>query len=358
MAKKESYMLKTVLGATDLSITALTGDSLLIKDILIYNPVSNYVTLKTEKTTVGYFRVGGNLGNQLPLSKGSLLHSHAIKHDHTTMTGGSLSQIVDALGVSDTKLGIYEKDSAATEHANAVRYAAIPNLAYESLLGRLGKLGIFKGYPVAEGETFQITGAAQSGSVQIIIYEKYDAADITNIMDNGSAASKYFFINYGRLAATAGSTGDKNFTTPQSPAEFPDFPYAKTVPAKTKVTIYGLLASDIVDDRGGNDTMNSEYIKLVKDRTVLFDESRNGILLRGLIGLTGTAALIGRGVSLIGNNSDVDAKPPIIFPEPIIFNDGEELNVYMTVTAGASYSASGLLVADTEIGIIEFVERI
>lgn len=357
MAKKETLMLKQVLGATDLSIQAKSGESLLIKDILIYNPASSYITCKTEKTTVGYFRVGGNLGNHLPLPIGSVYHSHGIK---VAAADGSLSQdhaLTDAFGVSNAHIGVFSDRSGVTDETNIVQFGAVPNVHYQTLLGMLGKLGIFKGFPVAEGETFLVTGASGSGAVQIVLYEKYDATDILADMENGSKSKTYMFINYGRPSAVITTTTSTAYDVSTNPAEFPDFPFGKTVPAKTKMTLYGILASDIVDDRSGNDCMNSEYIKLIRERVTLFDDDKNGLLLRGLIGNTDASAQIGRGISLVGNMSTVDMKPAFMFPEPILFNDGEELNIYLTTTAGASQSASDLAVADVEIGLIARVER-
>jgi hypothetical protein len=47
-----------------------------------------------------------------------------------------------------------------------------------------------------------------------------------------------------------------------------------------------------------------------------------------------------------------------MFPEPIIFNEGEELNVYLTTIAGAAVAASTLAAADTEVALISSVERV
>ena len=43
MALREPYMVKTVLGDNDLSLIAEAGQSLLIKNIFIHNPASNYL---------------------------------------------------------------------------------------------------------------------------------------------------------------------------------------------------------------------------------------------------------------------------------------------------------------------------
>jgi hypothetical protein len=186
----------------------------------------------------------------------------------------------------------------------------------------------------------------------------YDSTDILNTMENGTKADKYMFVNYGRVAANIITTTSTIYNTPQSPAEFPDFPFGKTVPANYRITLYGVLGSDIVDDRGGGDCMNSSYLKLVRGRETLFDDDKNGILFKGLIGTTDAAAEFARGVSLIGNLSSIDNKPPFMFPEPITFNPGDELNVYLSTVAGVAQNLSDLLIADVEIGIITLVERI
>jgi hypothetical protein len=247
--------------------------------------------------------------------------------------------------------------AALTSLTDIVKYGAIPSNIKGTLLKYLWDKNIFKGYPVAEGETFRITGAAQATSIQIVIYEKYDAGDIKPDMDNGSIASKYMFINYGRVAANITTTGDTRYTVVQSPAEFPDFPFGDVVPSQSKITLFGIMSSEIADDRTGGDTMQSAFIKLVQDRITLFDEDTNGILMLGIIGTADTAAEIARGVSLVGNYSSVDNKEPFMLPEALQFGSGEELNVYLTTIAGAAQAASDLLIADVEMGLIEIVEK-
>lgn len=356
MAKKESYMLKTVVGNTDLSLKPKEGESILVKDIRIYNPVGNYITITVDKDIVGYFRVGGNLGNQLPLPIGSVKHSHGIV---VAAANGALTDdhaLSDAYGISNAHIAVVSDRAALTEETNIVQFGSIPNIKYETILGFLKRIEIFKGYPLQTGETLLISGAAQAGAIQLVEYETYDAGDILNTSENGSKADKYFFLNYGRVGAAITTTGDTLYNTSQSPVQFPDFPYGKVVPSGKKISIVGLMFSDIVDDRSGGDVMNSDFIKLVRGRTTLFDEEKNGILAKGIIGITDGSAQIGRGVSLPGNLSTVDIKTPLIFPSPLVFLPGEELNIYITTTAGAAQNLSDLLAADTEICLIETVE--
>jgi hypothetical protein len=119
-----------------------------------------------------------------------------------------------------------------------------------------------------------------------------------------------------------------------------------------------VLASDIVDYRSAADYVASAYLKLFRERVILFDDDKNGILLRGITGNVNSASIVALGIGLIGNFSSVSLKPPFMFPEPIVFNEGEELNVYLTTIAGAAVAASTLAVADTEVALISSVERV
>jgi len=349
-------MVKQVYGATDLTLKADSGKSLLVKDIFTYNPASSYLTIKIEKTTVGYFRVGGNLGSHLPLPVGNLSHSHSVK---VAAADGSLTEdhaLTDALGVANAHLAVFSDRSGVTEEKNAVLFGLIPQIAHKTILSLLAARGLFKGYPIAEGETMTFSGVKQAGALQVVIYEEYDAGDVKNTDPNGSKSDEYLFINYGRPEANITKTGDTIYDTVQSPAEFPDFPFAKDVPAKMTIELLGILASDVVDDRGSNDSMATQYLKLIRERVTLFDDDKNGILLMGLTGNTDADQQIARGLSLIGNFSDVDGKPPLFFDPAITFGPGEELGIYLTTAAGSAQSASDLEVADLEIGLIERVK--
>lgn len=356
MARKQALMVKQVLGNTALSLQAKAGESLLIKDIMIYNPATNYATLSVDKDTVGYFRVGGNAGNHLPLPIGSAKHAHALT---IAAADGALTEdhaLYNAHDVANATVALFSNVAAKTVLTDIVQFGSIPSPQYKTLLNHLSAANIFKGYPIAEGETFLITGVAQANAVQIIVYEVYDAGDILNTAENGGKSKKYTFINYGRQAAALVAAGSSLYSVSQTPAQFPNFPYGEKVPAKTKITIHGILASDVVDYRSAADYMVTNYIKLLKGRETLFDDDKNGILLSGLIGTVDAAAEIACGISLIGNFTDLDIKPAFLFPQPLEMVEGEELNIYLTVAAGAAVAASTIPVVESEIALIMSIE--
>ncbi|MBA7704990.1 hypothetical protein ES703_113814 [subsurface metagenome] len=79
----------------------------------------------------------------------------------------------------------------------------------------------------------------------------------------------------------------------------------------------------------------SDYLKLVREREVLFDEDRNGILFLGRV--EGSQELYYENIdSLIGSCADFYSaiqdyagKDPFMLDPPLIFGSGEELLVYI-----------------------------
>jgi hypothetical protein len=358
MALKEKCMIKTVIGNYDLELKAKSGESILVKDIQIMGPGTNYITCKIEKTTVGYFRVGGALGSHLYLFAGAVSHGHNWRTSSSNVGDqNSFAGLTDAGGVE-----IASKMIGGLSANTIYYYVGTTSRTYsqnmKTLLQLLSELGIFTGFPVAEGETFLITGAKGTNAYQIVKYEIYDAGDIKNTDMNGSKATKYLYINYGNTGADIDAAGDFLYKSSVSPAEFPDFPFGATVPAKHKIRIHGILASDYAPrNNDGTNYIYTQFLKLVKERVTLFDEDRRGILMEGFGPISiGHIDHIGDGVSLIGNFSHLDYRMPFLFNPPLEFSEGEELNIYLTTVAGGEVPS--LTVDKHEIGIIEEVEKV
>ena len=299
---------KTVLGNTDLELEAKTGQGLLIKNIMIHDPTLDYITVSISKTTVGYFRVGGVLGSHLSFHVGRAVPTPFLS------TPGNINQT--------------------------------------TLLEYLFKLGLFTGYPVASGEKFLITGAKKTTSKQCVEYEIYDAADITPEMDNGSKSNTYLYINYGRSAGTINVTTDVILNTANNPAEFPDFPYAKIVPANRNIELHGILASDVMPETWNpNIKTYTQFLKFMQDKVFLFDDDLQGLLYHSSAGIPHmTLPTVAEGNSVGGNYSDIDIKYPFLFDPPLIFSQGEELTIaWKCAKVGAGVAIS---LALQEVGLI------
>lgn len=277
---RQSNKVKTITASGGGDLTIASGKSIMIKSIYCI-PSSNdtYLTLSVDRVTVGFYRVKGRAGNQL---------SPYLTAYHTP-------HIMDFLTAKEINVSI----------------------------------------PVAEGQTFNVSRYAETGNV-IIVYDEYDANDITSSMENGSAAKEYTFMQYMSTSLTPTASQDLLLETSLSPAEFPDFPCGKSVPAGHTITMLGIVGHPFTTGAAGPNAWGTSFLKLIREREVLFDEDRNGIPFDGqdaaatsdaymcnfsLIGPC-TPVLLDSAVQVIGD--------PLLFDPPLVFAEGEELNIYLT----------------------------
>lgn len=371
MGLKQAFAVKTVIGDTDLELKADPGESFLIKDIQIYNPASNYATLRTDKTTVGYYRVGGLFGSHLAFLPGrSRPVLNAMQHKAFTVdaseTAGDQTAFVPIIeGDGTAQAGVFIGNAGGGTDIDIMTDSLIPALGanapapeHKTLLSLMVKMGLMAGYPVAVGETFKITGVKQANAIQMVIYEIYEEEDIKSEQPNGSKSLEYIFVNYGNTGATITAAGSYLYDTTLNPGEFPDFPFGKVVPAKTEIGVIGILASDFApSENTAVDYQNTQYLKLIASRETLFDEDRNGLLHLAPSGVNvGGRDRIGEGQSLIGNYSDVDFNLPFFMPAPLTYKAGDDLDIYLTTAGGGSYQ--DIVVADQEIALILQARRV
>ena len=371
MGLKQAFAVKTVIGNTDLELKADPGESFLIKDIRIYNPASNYATLRIDKTTVGYFRTGGLLGSHLPFMPGrSKPVIDAMQHKAFTVNAAETAADKTAFVTIDEGDGTAQ-DTVRVAHAGGgtdidimtdslipAAGANVPAPMNKTLLGLMIERGLLSGYPVAVGETFKLTGAKQANAIQMVIYEIYEEEDQASELPNGSHSKEYVFVNYGNTGTAITAPGSKVYNTTLNPGEFADFPFGKVVPAKTEMDLVAILASDFApNENDGTDNQYTQYLKLIADRETLFDEDRSGLLLLGPSGVNvGGRDRIGEGQSLFGNYSDVDMNLPFVFPEKLTYAAGDDLDIYMTSAGAGSYK--DLNIGDIEIALILQVRRV
>jgi hypothetical protein len=359
MAIKNPWLVKTVLDTTKPQLKAETGKAYVVKDIIVRDSLSNYITVKIDKTTVGYFRTKGNLGSHLAFRRGRAQHSHTINtNDGSGVAVNHHAPIRDGDSV-DRKMMVAFSDAPSGDVRGEVRALLWSGFHHnETILSFLGKLGIFKGFPIAEGETLTIEGMEQSNAITMIVYEQWEPGDIKPEMENGSRATSYLFLNYGNTGAVINTAGDQRYVNPVSPAEFPDFPFGESVPSRYNIEIFGILASPYAPkDNAGTTWTRTKYLKLLKEREVLFDEDRNGILFWSRhADADGAQRMVAEGFSLIGNLSEYDNNPPLIFPESLKFAPGDELNIYVTTERG-SVGGTNIGLVEQEIALIEKVTR-
>ena len=357
MALKQKQMFKTVLDDTALTLEANPGESFLIKNIWIISPAANYVTAQIDRTTVGYFRCGGTLGSHLNMHRGRAQHSHSVELAAGAAITATNHQLISNAGGSGSGLYLANSTTVDGDGTRLLDMSRTGDQTHKTLLQYLMEKGIFTGFPVAEGQTFALSGVNQANAIQMVEYEVYDGEDMKPEMMNGSKAAEYLFVNYGNAGGSIQATLANLLTTAKNPAEFPDFPYGKVVPANYEIDILGILGSTFAPkENDGTDYTYTKYLKMIRDREVLFDEDREGLLFMARnTTAKANCDMIAEGWSVIGNYTDEDAKEPYILPEPLTFRAGDELGVYVVVVVGVGGKA--IAIDEHEIGLITKVRR-
>ena len=314
MAILNPFMTKSLLGsvgADSLTLEPDTGRSLMVKDILTCPVAGRYLNVKVSKSQVGFFRI------------------------HTADLGSHLSDIT------------------------ALESATLPTEAVyrPSILRQMEAAGVFGGYPIAEGQKMVLThdNGGNLGNT-VIVYEEYEAGDITADMPNGTEADEYVYINYGRFGTAPAAAGTFAYDDQETPVEFPEFPYGKVVPANKTIEINAILASDRVIVNGTDDGLQTTYYALKKGRETLFDEDLNGIL--AVAGNTGVTSSVQAemGASILGEGSHLYQRPVLFFKDGLMFDSGEELNIFATFIAAAG-GVAAIDQVQSEIGIIQTVRE-
>lgn len=271
-------------------LQADTGESFLIRGLYVTSETDNgYLVLKVDRKTVGAYRIYGRSGNHLDVMNNGYIHKN-------------LMQFLISQGVNCT-------------------------------------------IPIAEGQSFSVSSVGTS-PVVVIVYDIYDAGDIRADMPNGTDSKEYMFIQYMNSATSVVEAQTVELDTSLSPPEFPDFPCGKSVPANTEISILGLVGCPCGEGFSSSAYIGSTYVKMIKEREVLFDEDRNGIPF--FYQYDGKNPSYNAGFTLIGPcvnmrtydfgmglTYNVTLGDPLMFEPVLKFRSGEELLMYMSfVEAG------------------------
>ena len=279
---KQNDCTKLITAATGGDLEANSGESFLVKAIFNALPqtkIDTYITVKIDNVTVAYYRCVGKSGNHL---------------------GGA---------------------SASTIARNLMRFLVERGLPFS--------------LPVAEGQKLNISRPTGTGKI-VVLYDRYDAGDIRADMPCGTASKNYGFLQYLRESAVLTASGDMLLDTAITPAEFPDFPAGKAVPAKMSIKLHGIAGCPVADFASVDNGFYTSYLKLIREREVLFDENRAGFLFwgndqtaqQGIYTLP--KGIIGSGAEYAEFNVFWANKEPLMFDPPLEFASGEELLVYLT----------------------------
>ena len=292
-------MVKRLTAAGGGELVADPGQSLLVKDIFCVPSAADvFLTIRVDKVLCAYFRVNAYSGNHL----------------------------------------------------------AYPNKRKPNptIIGFLAAKGLNPFIPVGEGQILNVIRGEDAGDVTLV-YEVHDAGDITPTMPNGSESPEYLFINYCTNGIAITADGESLLDFILVPAEYPDFPIEKDVPARTRISIFGVVGSPVGFSGGtGANTGETSHLKFVRGRDTLHDEDRVGISFQGEdLGADGTSYI--PVASEIGALTEERTEEPLWFPVPLVFESGEELNPYVTIKG---ILATGIPVDTLDVAFIERVEKV
>jgi len=281
MALKQANMIKRITASGGGTLEARAGESLRVKRIECV-PSSNdtYLTVAVDRTTVAFYRIKGKAGNHLGTLHGAYLRKNIMEF--------------------------------------------------------LSNVGINVSIPVPTGQTLSVSRYAETGNV-IVIYDRFDAADIKASDPNGPDCKEYVFLQYAKVGIAPTASGDAVVDTSLTPTEFPDFPCGAVVPADHVIEMVGIVGSPIYAYVATPGTWQSTYLKLTKGREVLFDADRLGIPFKGLAGTTpgvvyqADHSLIGPGTEVLLDTNIITPGDPLMFDPPLVFPAGQELNVVLSV---------------------------
>ena len=304
MALRKRNQVYTVTGSSEIALEAKADESFMVKSVYILGPTGTSITLRTGRTSVGFFRTSGALGNHLFFPPGGA-------------------------------------DAQVLENQN------ILSLGFSQ--------GWFRGYPVPAGYTFSGSGPATSDCVQSVLYDEYDPGDVTASMPNGPDSVELDYISYGNTGGAISTAATTNLDTQVNDSEFAAFPFGAVVPSNSEISWHCILASSFApSENDGSDDLATQYLKITRDREVLFDKDRNGLPYYQALGAQ-SADAISQGAALGGNQSDTDDRSPFILPEALSFSGGQ--NVAVEWTTHIAGSAQNFNTADQEVGFFSTIVR-
>lgn len=225
----------------------------------------------------------------------------------------------------------------------------------QTLLNYLYNKGLWRGIPVEEGQTLQVTAYNGSGVYISVIYEVHDAGDLSSTNPNGSEASERDLITYGRVGSV--SSGECLYNSATYGVIVGGFPFTDKVPPAYEVHVKGVLFQDIMKISGtGANKSKSMYLKFIKEREVLYNNQLAGLPYFGDTTKTSDGTYNGTGLSVGGVYTDLNSKEPYILPEPIVNVEGQKLEIYLGVQVISG--TLNITTNDTLLGLIVTQKRL
>lgn len=232
---------------------------------------------------------------------------------------------------------------------------SLPASGVVSILSELTKYGLGLDIPVGSGQKVEITAPGTNNYMELV-YDVYTPDEQTPDLPYGSESDRYKLYQIISNSEAADDAGDVALDQSDLDAAFPAFPGGETVPGGMEMRLHALFGGGYSRGDGSDNTIQSTYFRMIKNREDILDKDMNGLILLGDANFTGDGKTY---VTDAGRLNVPDANLPpriILFEDPLVFKSGAELNCFMTVaenTAGDSAPAG-----DIKMGMVFEVIRV
>jgi hypothetical protein len=288
-------------------LKADADESFLVKDIQCV-PSSNdtYLTLMTQSTTVGKFRVKGLGGNHLPYR---CIKTAAI---YEAPSGGLLNRL---------------------RRAGAVMLGLV-GLPSDGGLDAFLKNPLDIRFPVASGETFTVSRYAEAGNVAVV-YDIYEAADVKPDLPNGTQSKVRRYLHYATNAASA-ADGDCAVGTSYMWSGGDGWPFdGSSVAEGNQFALTAIMGLPVGKGASAANKGYSTHLKLMQRGNVLFDEDAKGLPFLGDTSALSAGSIISYG-SVIGDCTAENPTDPLVLDPALVFPEGETLTSKIVIAGYAS----------------------
>ena len=220
-----------------------------------------------------------------------------------------------------------------------------------NLLMELAKLGFPITYPIPARRKLTLKFSATVPKL-LILYDRYEEGDVKREDINGDMSDTLRWINWLTNEDAISSSGDVQLDDMFNPPEHPNFPL-EVCPAEAEIDLKAVMALALATSKGdGSSSLGTSYtkfLKLVKERKVLFDVYRNGLPVLGKSDYEVTSTTQSYDYTQVFNVCPVELEynaEMFFLKTPIGFKGGEELTVVMnnSVDSDAPIGANKLLV--------------
>lgn len=234
---------------------------------------------------------------------------------------------------------------AGADERNHLRFYQ-PNINPFNIFDFARKAGAEITYPVARGQTFTAQlrdyddSVPESADYIGVEYDVYDEEDISPDMPNGTAATEFTYVLYGRPFSAISSSGIVTYDDILNPTQFVQAPFGEIIPARNRLYIHaaGFSSPYATGSTPSSDNAKSNKVILIHNTEYLFNDLRTGWIAEGQPPASPSADTVywDLGWSQLPWPVEDTNFEPYILPEPLELLAGDSLDTQVDFTVNGT----------------------